>query len=69
MVHQKKLEAARELYGLSPSEDVPEDALNKTLGTNPHGTLSSVVQVAHSVLKNVQVVFFCNGVITVRLCL
>jgi len=29
MVHQRKLEAARELYGLSPSDEVPEDALNK----------------------------------------
>ena len=27
MVHQRKLEAARELYGLSPSDEVPEDEL------------------------------------------
>ena len=27
MVHQRKLEAARELYGLSPTDEVPEDEL------------------------------------------
>lgn len=27
MVHQRKLEAARELYGLSPTDDVAEDEL------------------------------------------
>lgn len=25
MVHQRKLEAARELYGLSPTDEVPEE--------------------------------------------
>ncbi|CAE7482978.1 hop [Symbiodinium sp. CCMP2456] len=29
LVHQRKLEAARELYGLSPSDEVPENALNQ----------------------------------------
>jgi hypothetical protein len=27
MVHQRKLEAARELYGLSPTDEVAEDEL------------------------------------------
>ena len=27
MVHQRKLEAARELYGLSPTDEIPEDEL------------------------------------------
>ena len=30
LVHQRKLEVARELYGLSPSDEVPENALNQT---------------------------------------
>ena len=29
MVHQRKLEAARELYGLSPTDEVPEDDLKE----------------------------------------
>mmetsp|Transcript_5663 Transcript_5663/g.13371 ORF Transcript_5663/g.13371 Transcript_5663/m.13371 type:complete len:904 (-) Transcript_5663:60-2771(-) len=34
MIHQRKIEAARELYGLSPSDDVNEEDLKKQAITN-----------------------------------
>eukprot|EP00913_Durusdinium_trenchii_P006481 g6092.t1 len=34
MVHQRKLEAARELYGLSPTDEVPEDDLKARANGN-----------------------------------
>ncbi|CAE7685124.1 petJ, partial [Symbiodinium sp. CCMP2456] len=34
MIHQRKIEAARELYGLSPSDDVNEEELKKQALTN-----------------------------------
>ncbi|CAE7212978.1 hisS [Symbiodinium pilosum] len=38
MVHQRKLEAARELYGLSPSDEINEEALKKQALTNGNTT-------------------------------
>mmetsp|Transcript_75776 Transcript_75776/g.181173 ORF Transcript_75776/g.181173 Transcript_75776/m.181173 type:complete len:901 (+) Transcript_75776:78-2780(+) len=37
MVHQRKLEAARELYGLSPTDEVAEDELRAKAGGNVGG--------------------------------
>lgn len=33
MVHQRKLEAARELYGLSPTDEIGEDELKQKTGS------------------------------------
>mmetsp|Transcript_63425 Transcript_63425/g.148964 ORF Transcript_63425/g.148964 Transcript_63425/m.148964 type:complete len:833 (+) Transcript_63425:61-2559(+) len=40
MVHQRKVEAARELYGLSPSDAVPVDALNEKAVTEAGGKVT-----------------------------
>jgi len=43
MVHQRKIEAARELYGLSPSEDINEEELKvKALKTSSVNNISGV---------------------------
>ncbi|CAE7396171.1 hisS [Symbiodinium natans] len=43
MVHQRKIEAARELYGLSPSDEINEEDLKKQAMTNgaQNGTVSA----------------------------
>ncbi|CAE7660421.1 petJ [Symbiodinium microadriaticum] len=39
MIHQRKIEAARELYGLSPSDDINEEDLKKQAITNGAASL------------------------------
>lgn len=44
MVHQRKLEAARELYGLSPTDEIAEDELKQkaiTVQPNKGGVSAS----------------------------
>lgn len=46
MVHQRKLEAARELYGLSPSDEVNEDELKKRAATGKAGNSAWLKQLS-----------------------